>query len=539
MNQTAVTETHGATPGMGERPRRRRGELLIVWGIACAIALALTGRQIYSAAWGMIDDHEVFSYLAGRSRLPFTEIWHTLMTKTEVGTLAGRYRPTFYLLKVSETWLFGNNVHLWYLTVSGCFAIILASIGSFARRFVGVWAAGILTLYVAMLPLWSGIWSRLGPSEIYGAACVGLMIFATEIILFSDKASRRNLGGVLLAVSTVLLIGMKETFVPIAGGAFAVLLLAVIERKLSVLASLLLALVILLPLAGIVLVVKKQVGASGTDFYAQSIGVSSVLSFALRGLLSAILSSGWIVLLPIVIFSRLEATGQRPLWDWLRPALLAVGAWALLVVTYALQCALYRSHFPMNLRYDFPAMLLVPLSLVIAACYVAYMLRRFYSNRFVDNAALAAGAVLLVAIESNALAREVQLSAMVNANIAKTRAFYGAVSGAAEAARRSPEAPVILDALGAGAYEPVYSLRTYLVGLGVQNPISIRLRPDAISYGPLYDNLQAALAGMEKNGGEGFTPLQANLARPHQGCVSIGINMPANADCAGFVVSTQ
>src|ERR1700681_4712894 len=80
----------------------RRGwlpALLIVVG-ACAISFILTGRQIWLAGWGIIDDHEVFYFLGNKQHLNFSEIISTVLDKTEVGSLQGRFRPSYYFLRV-------------------------------------------------------------------------------------------------------------------------------------------------------------------------------------------------------------------------------------------------------------------------------------------------------------------------------------------------------------------------------------------------------------------------------------------------------
>ena len=95
-----------------------RGESLNLLLIAClsgAISFILIGRQIYQANWGLIDDHEIFHFLGPGLRLPLADIWSTLLAKTEVGSLQGRFRPGYYTVKLIETSLWGSNVHLWYL----------------------------------------------------------------------------------------------------------------------------------------------------------------------------------------------------------------------------------------------------------------------------------------------------------------------------------------------------------------------------------------------------------------------------------------
>jgi hypothetical protein len=238
-----------------------RGELLNFFIIVClsgAISFLLTGRQIYQANWGLIDDHEVFTFLGPRLHLPLGDIWDTLLGKTEVGTLQGRFRPSYYFLRVTETSLWGANVHLWYLGHTIGFAIFLSSIWWFLRRFVGGWLSGALTAYISLLPLWADVWSRLGPSEIYGATCVGLMVYAAYFTLFSDAPRARIASAIALTLATVALVGLKETFIPLAGGTAAVFLLAFLRKNLSPLVIGLLALVVLGCLGGIVFVVKNR-----------------------------------------------------------------------------------------------------------------------------------------------------------------------------------------------------------------------------------------------------------------------------------------
>ena len=118
---------------------------------------------------------------------------------------------------------------IWRNTIG--FAVFLASIWWFMRRFVGIWLAGVLTFVHLLLPLWAGIWSRLGPSEIDGAVCIGIMLFATYFIFFSETARTRNLSAITLTLATIALIGLKETFIPIAGGSAAVLVLAGVKKS--------------------------------------------------------------------------------------------------------------------------------------------------------------------------------------------------------------------------------------------------------------------------------------------------------------------
>ncbi len=218
---------------------------------------------------------------------------------------------------------------------------------------------------------------------------------------------------------------------------------------------------------------------------------------------------------------------------------MAFGVYGLLLVMYAAQCALYRSSFPHNSRYDFPAMLLVPLTCCILACEVWRQLRPFYPERTMDHAGLAAAGFLAFALAIANLGKGPDLVVAVRKNIDVTTAFSGELQRIVLAARENPKRPIILEAYQAGAYEPVFSFQSYLAAYGVQNVVSVRLHLDDRSHGALYDGLRRLLVQMQDTGGRGLVPLRDNLAGGSQGCISIEIDGAPDANCAGFEVNIR
>lgn len=514
--------------------------ILAIVSLSGVIAFLLVGKQIYQANWGLIDDHEIFNFLGSDLHLPFSDIWNTLLTKTEAVQEGGRFRPGYYVFKLTETALWGTNVHLWYLMRTICFAVFLSSIWWFMQRFAGLWLSGVLTVYVALVALWADVWSRLGPGETYGTGLLGVMIFASYLILFSNSPSTRKGSAIALTLSTLVLIAVKETFLPIAGGTAAVLAFAGVRRDLSVSLICILTLTLSVCVIGMAYLIKSQLISKGVDFYGQPVSTWSMISFGGRGLASAIGRVWWLYLIStaflVILLRRFPGHSE----GWKPAIMITVGTCAFLVVTYALQGAIYRTRFPTNTRYDFPAMLLTPLTFSVLVCSNFYLLRSVLPMRNITRAQLATAAlaILFLALApSRALDKGKSLIAAVELNIKTTNMFYNELQRAVLAAKQSPSSPVILEAYGSGAYEAVFSLSIYLNAFGAANGVSVRLHRDDGPSGSFEDDLQRRLLKIEKNGFGAIVPLPENLTGG-QPCISIGINGVPDAGCSGFKIIT-
>ena len=522
-------------------PQSRFLNFIVIVCLSGAFSYLLTGRQIALANWGMIDDHEVFTYLGPSLHLAPGDIWNTLLAKTEVGTLQGRFRPSYYFLKMVEVSLFGPNVHFWYLGNTICFALFLAGVWWTTLRFAGVWLGGALTASIALLSLWADVWSRLGPSEIFGAAAVGVMLFAADLVLFAATPRARNFGAVILTLAAVTLAGLKETFIPLAaGGPALVFVLAVIERRLSPAVIAVLSCIILACIGAIGFVVSKELHAAGVDYYGKAVGPGVTLLYAVLGGLDGLLRTVWLWALPLVLLSMLKVVPKRPLAQWLHDSRFAVGIYVFLIAMYAAQCGLYRTLFPQNLRYDFPAMLLIPLTACVLACEVSCRLRDRFPERVIDYAQLVTAVFVIFALVNANIAKPPPaLAVAVKKNIESTSAFFDEVQRLVRAAKEAPDSPIILEAHGARAFEAVHAVPVYLHALGATNPVSVRFHRDEQAKGALYDRLQAGLAGMQDANTQALTPLAKSLAGSAAGCLSVGLYGPADFACKPFQLSSS
>ncbi|MCP3464999.1 hypothetical protein [Bradyrhizobium sp. CCGUVB23] len=523
-------------------PNNRTLQLVAILSFSVAFSYLLTGNQISKANWGVIDDHEVFSYLGPDLHLPAGKIWSTLIEKTEVGQLQGRFRPVFYLLKVSEASLFGPDVHLWYLVNTVCFAFFLASVWWTISRFVGVWLGGPIVAWIALLPLWSDVWSRLGPSEIFGAAAVAAMILGADLVFFSRWRLGPSAGAILLTVAAVALAGLKETFLPLAlfGPAF-VFALARTYKRLSTILILLLTALVLTSIASIAFMIVKEVRSmGGADYYGKSAGPSQTILFAIVGTLEALSLTWWLWVLPIVFFRLLKVLPNKPLTHWITLSCGAFAIYLFFVAMYAAQCGVYRMLFPHNSRYDFPAMLLVPAVCCLILCELSSKLRDHFPDRTIKYAQLAASVFWIFALVTGNLKSPPALAVAVKKNIDSTNSFFHEVERVARAAQQAPVSPVVLDAHGPRAYEPVLSVMAYLRALGVHNAIAVRFTPEENTKdNALYSGLERTLVDIEHAATNGFTPLTTALSDRSKGCLSVGLLGPPDNACTPFQINLQ
>jgi hypothetical protein len=521
--------------GIREVAFARRGSLpalLIAFG-AGAISFVLIGKQMWLADWGIVDDHEIFRFLGNKQHLPFSEILSTVLQKTEVGSLTGRFRPSYYFLRVLESSSWGRNVHLWYGFRTLAFAFFLGSVWWVISRFLGLLPSALCMVPIASANFWGAIWGRLGPAEIYAVPATGLMVLGCHEILFSSSILRRNLGCAAVTIATLIAMGTKETLLPLACLTVFIVGLGVADRRLTLSVGLISSTITLACCFIIAWIVMKQLSLAGTDVYGNTVSPAARIKTTLASMQEFALGFIGVAILSITVVAGL-ALGFR---TRLLVAVRVLGTLCFLLGFFIEQEVSYGGSLPSLTRYDFPAVLIPICFAIFIGCALDLHVRETGKERLADGLALCFAIALGICFWPIGGMRGIVNSIdQVETNIVKTREFSRELAAILSHARTDPAVPIILEAYGAGAYEPVFSLQRYLLSAGVENPIAVRLHPDQVSYGPLYDGLEKMLGTLQDEGGRSFAKL-ANL--PAGGaCLSIGINGEADAHCSGFHVST-
>jgi hypothetical protein len=522
-------------------PTNRLAAFGIICGLSFLIALMLAGNQIFYANWGLVDDWESFTWLGPGMNFPFSEIWNTLLTKTEVGMPAGRFRPAYYFLKMVETATWGANVHLWYLTRTLEFTVFITSIWWITSRFVGIWPAAVLLIPILAMPFWADVWARLGPSEAYGSGALGILLLGAYGVFAGQSAGVQRIGAIAITVATVILVGVKETFAPFAGLSIALLLIACARQLLSLPLAGLLVAVVSAVTGAIIFVVQKTV-SGGSDYYANPIELSPLVPIARASFVHAISYWGPLYFAAGLSLALLERSNGQTLRRWATASSVTAAVFVFLVAMYVSQCVAYRSALPLNMRYDFPGALFVPMNYCLLSCYVAYMTRSYFpswSNWIVIGAVILSGYLLIT--KAAGQFRPWSLPRATFHNIQRTDTFFRELQSIVTAARNSPGRPIILETYEpwSWAYEPVFAFKTYLESFGGKNPVSIRMHSSDRSSGALDDGLKRRMTILQDQGSQRFVPLAASVADMKDGCISVGINGPAVPECTGFAIKTE
>ena len=438
--------------------------------LATSFAVALWAtRPSFGAEFGPIDDHEPLIWMGPDGRLGWSEFWKTLM-HTEVGAWggSGRFRPAYYVVRIVQTILFGDNPRAWYASVLVMFALACAFLGYTAATWVAAAASGMkprirwptMLVAAAACPFlfagmyaWSGIVGRLGPAELPGL--LGISVALLSLTKLARGGGRVWWIPALLAVGTAMF--AKESFV-----AFALVFPLVGMYRYRTLArdkvDFAAGLLGLLPVLLLALILGPDVVGRQQDVYGGAVG-SSRLSGAVSSLskppLRQCLDAGATLLVAWVALTATISRRER------RGALFLLG-----VIVWLLACAFfdawfYGGQYPLP-RYRAVVDLLTVLQYLGAGCLALVAVRRAWLLPFpvlaVATASLAASALFIFRLvgpsnDNIHLTREA-----ASHNAAATVEYQHGLSETLDRLSRAQDPVVAVVATIGSDYEPAYAI---------------------------------------------------------------------------------
>lgn len=501
--------------------REKRLETAALIAFCLALCLLLYGGWL-EAQWSIIDDHELFFYLDGRSRLGFLEALRAFAGHYEVGGVAAnslaRFRPGYYLVRFAGLWLFGGEAAWWNRLDFALLALSLCLAALALRRFLGLAGALLATVACLSLPFWPGmLFSNLQQESV---ALLGLCLCAHGLTRAFGAQAASLPGGpepgppawawVEACGGAVLAMALKENFLLLAPILPCAALLAKRRGALPGKAALCVA-AALAYAALAVAVLAVLLARQGADMYANPVSAASRLPFLLPGLarFADLAALAWTLpgLAPFLALG-LHAN-RRDRYPSLRRDL-ARTALALTACAFAFvsQYAFYNGQIPLGgHRYDFPA-LLAPPGAGLALAWLAARCLRHSGPRPLRRSA---PVLLCAALAAFAAAHGFDdWRSQLRLALDKTQIFEARLGAVALLAKAEPNRPLVLFARNPDSIEAVDSVIVFLrKRFGVANPIFLdyqgppSLAPDQIHL----RNLDAELTRLSQNGSAELTPL--------------------------------
>ena len=148
---------------------------------------------------GPIDDHEILEISAPSGTLPWIEVPAAVIQRSAE---PGRFRPGYWLFRISEIALWGQNTTGWYADRLLLVVLSVSAAYVLAKRYVGTVLSALAGVLVVAGPQ-AESWYRLGPQE----------ALATPLLLwgFAGIAWRRPWLGIALVMASAL---VKESYIP-------------------------------------------------------------------------------------------------------------------------------------------------------------------------------------------------------------------------------------------------------------------------------------------------------------------------------------
>ena len=164
---------------------------------------ALTG--ILESGYHFVDDHD----LIGIRNYLYSHGFAESLIYFFKRDLTIRFRPTYYLIRVIQTAVFGTDYKAWHLMYAVIAALCFLLAYVYARlNKCPMWLSYVFTVIIYVGGGQSPALWRLGPQEAFGM----ILLTITLILLHIDHKKRSAWVKVFLLLSIILLAGVKESF---------------------------------------------------------------------------------------------------------------------------------------------------------------------------------------------------------------------------------------------------------------------------------------------------------------------------------------
>jgi hypothetical protein len=433
-------------------------------------------RANFFAKFWFVDDHDILRVLM-QSKNDGLTAWQLLM-QTELGQwgVSTRFRPSYHLLRLTETLLFQDFSGLWYLShliwLQQFFSLTLFLLIRFLK-----WPLAVLfTLWIFSQVVWSDVFSRLGTGEAYSV--LGLLFIAYGLFFtFRDDRKVNWIAYLITSLGLLVFAGSKEIFA-LWILMFVLITFLIFLRSLNrwQLLSLFALFCYTIWILGAIYLGTKQ---SQMDVLGNTVQISSRLQM-ISGILS--LRSFHVVsfCLLIMILPGISLIFRGSSWNSVKAELTKVPV----LITIFLFCAFvtnflfYSGKWPTGMRYDYPAIFFAPVTIVIALLRYMHLLQSKRLKTFLVFIAFA------LAFQEVIEGFHYQL-VQSKFNLYRTQATVEMMQNLVQFSQAKPQARIIFESTEVLTdYEYIFSLQTFLKFYQVKLPLFIRYHYDSNSFLP-------------------------------------------------------
>lgn len=505
--------------------------------------------NILNLQWQWVDDGIVMNYLGPDGRVELNQV-PTLLADSEIGRafVKGRYRPSFWTLRILEATAWGDQPTLYYV---GRFAMLVLAVALFwwvLAEWLGLLTSLLFILLSFTYVFWYDVWGRLGAAETYGVPALAIYT-ATLVLLwraYDDKIQirtwqKQSLWFVNL-IAGLILIGTKENFLLALFAALALFGFILFRKRVEVLPF---VVTVVLLAAGLFIASSVGVALSqtGVDIYQNSVDTGGRTAILIRavtrmlatpsGLVMLTLVAGIIVASGLYIYTRGTKTMRH---QYIRATGLFLLVAFLCALVYLAQIVYYNGAWPSDNRYDFPGRLVEPFLGFVFALWLIALVKIFTTDKWLINTAYLAFLIVLFGVI--AYRGFDQLEARIQRNVAQSQRFTADLHSIVQATRPFPDKPIIFDTHNYWDDEPAITTAIFLRNLGAQNTFHMRYQErESKTKAPIEKTMGEMMTGMSNNGyvwsgQQLFLPL---LQADPKNCFSISFSETAEDACSFLV----
>lgn len=542
------------TSGFNKMGKKARGiyssvifRAVFILIVSLTFSFLLFGENL-QAQWWIIDDHEYMSFMGSDGQLAIWEIPKTLVSNTEIGRYGRkpRYRPSYYILRLLETALWGNQPKYYYLTRILICSFFISICWMISKDQLGFLNGLLFSMAIMSFGYWADIYSRLGPSEPYVA--FGISLFTASVYLYLEKNFNPITCWLLILLGTVIAVGSKENVLILIIPFIWLVINSILQKKYSAVQFLITGLAVSFCGWVSTAVILGIIRMGGENMYATNVASTTLKSVAINEIrtlpfsiikyfsrATLIISISYIlVIFGVMLISILQKQSSASQNNVTRKILLRCGC--ILFFIYLLflsQRLFYIDRWPTAIRYDFPGKLGEMLTLFVLFHTCIQLLSVIKIRTFISRILrIGFGCFCIIIIFQNNLFHDLSNSAQNN--VIRTKEFTSHIEQIQSKCLRHPEYPIIFQSYDALDFEPIMSVKYFLQAYQVKNPVFIYI------YG--YDNqsypessyesaLAQKLENVSTNGGWiGFSPLE-NLKEVGCECFSIHFSGRSDSQC--------